>query len=678
MCYSAAPEHGQCARADLNESGRASDNALRSRARLAVILISTGEMNFRADNKLCLIALVALLIPCGFARAATEPDAQQVLILQSFARGNLILDHLTSNLRVDMVKGSERPLNFVQISVGPTGFISASDLATVDFIRATYANGPKPDLIVTIAAPAAQFARKYRQQLFPDTPLVFASVDQRLLGDSPLMDNEAPISVLNDFPQVVDDILQVLPATRQIFMVMGAGPIGKLWHQELEIQFERFKDRVTFVWSDDLTLAQLLERAAHLPDHSVIYYFTFATDSLGTAYADERVVADLHSVANAPLFSAHSVYLGHGILGSARLSIDDASRRAASAAVRILNGEPPINFRAPPQLPGSPAFDWRELERWKIPASRLPQDSVVLFREPTLWQKHRFMLLFSAGVLLVQALLIVWLLFERRARQRAEIESRKNLSLAADAHRREMMSVLGTAFAHDLAQPVSSIMCNAEALLVMGKRDLSIPEDLREILTDIQADSVRSAQIIDRYRKMLRGHQLSKKTVDLRLALQESLALVSHEVRTRRIEVISELPPSPCMVNCDYVLMQQVLVNLLMNAIDAMSETQQTQARLKLKCEPVSGGVQVSVQDTGRGLSAELMDSLFTPFFTTKSQGLGVGLTIVQSILQAHGGSITARNNPDQIGATFLFTLPTGNSSATRLDAPDHIDAVSC
>ena len=101
----------------------------------------------------------------------------------------------------------------------------------------TFADGPKPDLIVTIAGPAAVFARKYRQQLFPDTPLLFAAVDQRYLRDAPLGENETAVVAANDFPRVIDVILQLLPQTRQVFMVMGSGQIGKFWRGELEEQF---------------------------------------------------------------------------------------------------------------------------------------------------------------------------------------------------------------------------------------------------------------------------------------------------------------------------------------------------------------------------------------------------------------------------------------------------------
>ena len=217
-------------------------------------------------------------------------------------------------------------MNFVQVMVGPTGSVGAPEQALVDFILSTFADGPKPDLIVTVAGPAAVFARKYRELLFPDTPLLFAAVDQRYLRGAPLGENETAVASANDFPRLIDGILQVLPQTRQVFMVLGSGQIGKFWRGELEEPFTRFHDRLTFVWFDDLSLPEILRRSASLPDHSAIFYLTFGTDAAGAAYADERVLADLRAMANAPLFAAHSVYLGTGVVGGSLMS----DRRAQS------------------------------------------------------------------------------------------------------------------------------------------------------------------------------------------------------------------------------------------------------------------------------------------------------------------------------------------------------------
>ncbi len=145
-------------------------------------------------------AALACLLMLGAAPAAAQPPVRQVLLLQSFDRGNLILDQFTGGFRVELDQRAGGPCNVVQVVVGPTGFVGAPEQAVVDFIRSTFADRPKPDLIVTLAGPAAVFARKYRQQLFPDTPLLFAAVDERYLQDAPLGENETAVAVANDFP----------------------------------------------------------------------------------------------------------------------------------------------------------------------------------------------------------------------------------------------------------------------------------------------------------------------------------------------------------------------------------------------------------------------------------------------------------------------------------------------
>jgi signal transduction histidine kinase len=168
------------------------------------------------------------------------------------------------------------------------------------------------------------------------------------------------------------------------------------------------------------------------------------------------------------MFGALSSLFGHGIVGGSMMSIGDRARNTADVASRILNGAPPRSLRVPPQSQGEPIFDWRELQRSEIPESRLPPGSTVQFRGPSLWDEYRRTVLIAVGLLMFQSLLIAWLLYERRARQHAEIESRRNLTLAADANRRETISALTAAIGHELRQPLSSIVCNAQALQSMA------------------------------------------------------------------------------------------------------------------------------------------------------------------------------------------------------------------
>ncbi|HKH29200.1 MAG TPA: hypothetical protein VKA61_12820, partial [Sphingomicrobium sp.] len=309
-------------------------------------------------------ATLGMLLAASAATSQPQSAVKQVLLLQSVDRGNLTLDRFTGVFRVGLNQHAERPVNFVQVVVGPTGFVGAREPAVVDYIQSLYADHAPPDLVMTVGGPAALFARKYRKQLFPATPLLFGAMDQRYVRGAPLGENETAVAVVNDLPALIDDILRVLPETRQVFMVTGSGAIGQFMRPELETGFARFQGRVSFIWSDQMSISEILRRIASLPPHSAIVYQTFGSDAQGGAYPSEQVVATLHARANAPMFSAQSPYRGRGVVGGSMMNIDDLGRRTADVASRILNGEPPGRLRLPPQSRGQPIYDWRELERW--------------------------------------------------------------------------------------------------------------------------------------------------------------------------------------------------------------------------------------------------------------------------------------------------------------------------
>ena len=162
---------------------------------------------------------------------------------------------------------------------------------------------------------------------------------------------------------------------------------------------------------------------------------------------------------------------------------------------------------------------------------------------------------------------------------------------------------------------------------------------------------------IERHRSMLRSHQLQKKPIDLHPVIEESLALVAHDMSMRQVQATLDLSSTPCVIDGDQVLLQQVLINLLRNAVDALAETPPARRHITIRSAVKAADVEVSVSDSGTGLPTEIVGTLFTPFVTTKSQGVGIGLTIAQRIVAAHGGTIAAHENQSG-GATFTITLP--------------------
>ena len=300
----------------------------------------------------------------------------------------------------------------------------------------------------------------------------------------------------------------------------------------------------------------------------------------------------------------------------------------------------------------------------------MPPGSVVLYRGPSLWREYRRTVVGECGrAWLIQSLLIVGLLYQRRARRRAEIESRRNLALAADASRRQTMSALTNSMTHELGQPLSSMIHNAKALQMMIDANRAPADAIGEILSDIQTQGVQATQIIERHRAMLRGHELERKPIDLHAVVRESLALVAHDLKAREVDAAIELlvgalprqrrsgapaagagePDGQCD-GCD--------------GRDSAGASGASRSRPK-SGPPMSRS---PCATPGTGLPAELDGTLFTPFVTTKAHGLGIGLTIVRTIVDAHGGTIDAHNNPDG-GATFTVTLPPQRNAARAVRA---------
>jgi signal transduction histidine kinase len=588
---------------------------------------------------------------------ASEARGRRVLLLQSADRGNLGLDEFTANLRLSLDGRFAEPLTFTQFVVTPAGYTATPERAVLEYLRSVSAGQPEPDLVVTVGGLAAVFARKHRAELFPRSPLLLAATDRRFIEATPLADDETAVAVDNDPRALVEDILRLLPQTSTVFIVIGSGERGEFWRTQLDQEFARLRDRVRFEWFVDRTFQQIVRRVSTLPPHYAILYITFGQDAQGGAYADEAALAELHAVASAPMFATQSVAIGHGVVGGTLMSIDRLTATAADVAFRILNGESPGAIRTPVQRPGPPLFDWRELQRWNIDESRLTPGSLVLFREPTLWERYRRYLVGIVAILIVQSLFIGALVFERRARRQADGRARQQLAISAHLERRLAMGEMAAALAHELNQPLSAIRFNAEAAdRLLGSNRGSI-DDLREILRDITREDARASEIIQRQRAMLQKRAVEHRPLDLNDVVRESLAIVAHHAESKRVRIDAEPGGGSCLVNGDQVTLQQVVVNLVVNAIDAMASTPPSDRRLVVTTTATPHGVEVAVQDFGEGIAPDMMSRLFDPFVSTKADGMGIGLTVVRGIVEAHGGTIQARNNSGR-GATFSFKLP--------------------
>lgn len=247
----------------------------------------------------------------------------------------------------------------------------------------------------------------------------------------------------------------------------------------------------------------------------------------------------------------------------------------------------------------------------------------------------------------------------------ADISKRKNAEEESDRLRNElsrlsrinMLNELSGALAHELNQPLAAILSTAQAGLRFLHSGKFNSELLGQIFQNIVEDDKRAAEVITGLRSMVKKGKGEKKPFNLNDILNDVLVIYHSEAAALNLKVEIDLTESLPACIGDKVQLRQVVLNLIMNAADAMSQTFPENKKVILQTRRTGLGAQASFRDFGPGLDDAAKDKIFTPFFTTKSSGLGIGLALCKTIMQDHGGRIWAENNPDG-GVTFFFELP--------------------
>jgi PAS domain S-box-containing protein len=243
-------------------------------------------------------------------------------------------------------------------------------------------------------------------------------------------------------------------------------------------------------------------------------------------------------------------------------------------------------------------------------------------------------------------------------RKQFEAELQRHRSALGHTQRTVAMGQLSAALAHELNQPLGAILRNAEAGELFLRQDPADLDELREIFVDIQRDDHRAAELIDRMRSLLRHRELQFEVIALQELVGEVAGLLTSEMQAREVALHTTIPSKLPEVSGDRVHLQQVLVNLVLNSLDALDARANDFRRIDISAVEVEGGlVEVAVKDTGNGIEPDILQDLFELFVTTKSDGTGIGLAISKTIVEAHGGRIRAENNPGG-GACIRFTLP--------------------
>jgi signal transduction histidine kinase len=526
-----------------------------------------------------------------------------------------------------------------------------------DYLGAKYRQHP-PDLVILIFVGHLQVALEALQALFPDTAIIAAGFTEAPLRPEQFGPMVGGLVQRIDAHATLDLMLRLHPDVKRIVVIGGTALPDHLLRERVRVASRSFERRVAIDFWDNVTIEQVHQAVPNMPPGSVILFSEMFQDAAGQPFVSSEVGRWIGHWANVPVHVLSDPSIGTGAVGGSLASAEGFAETAADIALRVLNGTPIGAFPFEIRSRTVPMFDWRALQRWGINERALPPGSVVRFKPPSLWAQYRWYFVGALLLILLQSATIVALIAQRRRRRRAEVEALRQRAELAHVGRISLMGELAASLAHELSQPLTAIFGNASAGLQALQQGQYDAAELHDILDDVVKDQTRAAEVVRRMRRMVKKEtELEFVAVDVGEVVREVVALVRNEAAHEQVEIAVDIEPGLPFAEGDRVQLQQVLLNLLLNAVEAVKGLPHRARTVALHARRRDGVIEVAVRDRGRGIAADDVEQVFSPFYTTKREGLGMGLSICRSIIEAHGGRLWAENNAEG-GATFYFTLP--------------------
>jgi signal transduction histidine kinase len=615
-------------------------------------------------HRMCRLWAIAAGLVCSvvFASSAQQAAPRGVLILDDSggAAAGPFYANIISALRGSVNRDPSNQYSIFVEHLDLNRFKGAEyELGLNRFFETKYKARPIA-VIVAVGVGALQYIIRSRDELWPAVPVVFTFVDPQLLGRLP-----ADVTGTTFRLKLSDMIVAaraVVPDLDRIALV--GDPLKTL------VPYRHFQEEIPAVTATGLQIIDLTglpmrdvrTRVADLPARTAILYPGMYSDGEGTYLTPVEGLRRFADAANRPIIVTADTQLGPGIGGY--IAVPSAIGQGAAVQVhRILRGE---RAAAIPVSEGNfvkPLFDWRQLKRWGISETQLPPDSQVLFRELSAWQRYRTEILVIVAVIVLQTGMIAWLLYEHRRRQSAEIAARTAMFELAQMNRVAGVGELSASIAHEVNQPLAAIGASASAAMNWLKARTPNIDEARAALTQIKSESERAGDIILNLRAMFKKDTQKNGLIEVNKVILSVLDLVRVELQKNRIELRVQLEEGLPTVTGSEVQLQQVVLNLVMNAKDAMQSASRQRGLLITSERSGPDLVQVSIEDSGTGISASDMQTIFRSMFTTKPHGMGMGLSICRSIVEAHGGRIWVASS-GEAGTVFRFSLPTSESTA--------------
>ena len=557
----------------------------------------------------------------------------RVLVLYSNERllpANIAVDEaIRATFQTELQEPVEFYTEFLDVDRFPG---EARQVRMSDYMRDKYRDRP-PDIVIAGGASALNFLMLQRLLLSWGVPIVHCGVVPREIPNTVFDDRVVGIPHRVDTMATIELALQLQPETRQVAIVDGMEK-GGLTPAEVSL----LATKVGLLWLTNRSISELRDTLSRLPEHSVVFYGTMFHDTEGNVFTPRAALDQIAPTSRVPIYGNYDTYLGHGIVGGSIVSFESVGRGAAQIAIRILKGQTPQEAARGVSHTPTPMFDWRQLQRWSIPESRLPHESAVYFRPPSLWEENKWAIMSGIGLLLLEAGLILGLIIQLRRRRRAEVMARYSeqearelsgrLIHTQEEERRRIARDLHDDFNQRLAllsvemDLLGQMPSNPEAAVQIQK----LGELVRELATDVH----RLAYQL--HPAMLEQMGLVAAVGGLCQDLSQKSCLkvdFSHDNIPRDL--------SDDVSRCAFRVIQECLQNV-------MRHSGAKEARVELAAK--NGHLHLLVSDSGKGFDLEL-----------SRQAAGLGLMGMRERVRLSQGELEIRSAPGE-GTQVELTIP--------------------
>jgi len=535
-----------------------------------------------------------------------------------------------------------------------------------DYLKAKY-TGRTVDVVVASADAPLNFLLSHRSDLFPNSPIVFVAnnpPNPHVLAPWP---GATGIHYQNSYRETLDLALRLHPKTEHVFVVSGTPQRDQRFQKAAQAELsDSDYENIEVTYLTDLPLSQLIAITKSLPPNSVILYvWQQALSEQGKLLESYEVLARIAPEASAPIYGFGTVILGSGIAGGYLQGPEMNGAKMAELAERILEGTQARDIPVE-RAQRVPMFDWRQLQRWRIPESSLPPDSVVRFKEFTFWELYKWRIVGAITFMVLQAAFIVVLLVERRRRRRArealdrlnaELEERIAARTAALNAKTRELETFAYSVAHDLKAPLRGIDGYSRLLLEDHATDLN--DEGRTFLQTIQGSTDEMSQLIDDLLEYSRLEQREFKPdqVELGPLVTSVVEQKKREATDTAIEFIVDVNGGSVVADPNGLI--QSLRNYLDNAVKFTRKV--SHPRIEVGSKETAQNHVIWVRDNGVGFDMKYHDRIFNIFQRLNTgeeyPGTGIGLAIVRKAMERMGGRAWADSESGR-GATFYLEIP--------------------